>query len=57
VLADLRANAFEGEVNRNYGVDSAPLSAEDLANLQVAYDTLYRALVVQPGRTVEAARS
>lgn len=57
VLADLRANAFEGEVNRNYGVDTALLSEEDLANLQVAYETLYRTLVVEPGHTVEAAHS
>jgi hypothetical protein len=57
VLADLRSNAFEGEVNRNYGVDNAPLSAEDLANLRVAYETLYRTLVVQPGQIAEAARS
>lgn len=52
-LADLRANAFDGEVNRNYGVDSAPLSPMDLENLQEAYDTLFRSLVIQPGNPVE----
>jgi len=57
VLADLRANAFEGEVNRNYGVDTAPLSEKDLATLRVAYETLYRTLVVEVRDTVEAGRS
>jgi hypothetical protein len=55
-LADFRANTFDGEVNRNYGVDSAPLSAADLASLQEAYDMLYRTLVMQPSDTVEAVR-
>ena len=55
-LADLRASVFDGEVNRNYGVDSAPLSAVDLKNLGEAYDTLFRTLVIESSDTVEAVR-
>ena len=53
-LAELRASAFEGEVNRNYGVDTAPLSASDLAQLQHAYETLFRTLVVERNSTLQA---
>jgi len=52
-LADLKAQSFAGEVNRMYQPNADQLSAEDLRNLRIAYDTVYDALAA--GR--EAGRS
>jgi hypothetical protein len=44
-VAALRASAFDGEVNREYGEHPTTLTADDLSTLQDAYDALYTVLV------------
>lgn len=44
-VAALRASAFDGEINREYGEHPAGLTAADLAALQDAYDAVYSVLV------------
>ena len=44
-VAALRASAFDGEVNREYGEHPTTLTDADLATLQNAYDALYAVLV------------
>lgn len=43
-LADWKAQAFEGEVNRMYGEHPSPLTQADLETLREAYITLHGAL-------------
>jgi hypothetical protein len=40
-LADIKAQSFEGEVNRMYQPNAAQLNEQDLRNLQLAYSTVY----------------
>ncbi len=44
-VAALRACAFDGEVNREYGEHPTALTDQDLSALQDAYDALYQVLV------------
>jgi hypothetical protein len=43
-LANLKAQSFEGEVNRMYQPNAERLSSQDLQRLGEAYDTVYRVL-------------
>jgi hypothetical protein len=45
-LADVKAQSFEGEVNRMYQPKAEQLNAQDLENLRNAYDTVYRVLAL-----------
>jgi hypothetical protein len=46
-LAKLKASCFKGEVNRTYGAQITPLSAEDLAILQQVYPVIYKRLIIK----------